>query len=141
MVRVCKNNFIFPCICCPSVCPLRCLLLNHWAEFNQTCYITFPHGKNVQEQHYFSICPSGICSSRYLLNHWVEFNQTCYIISPHGEGVGEQVCPSIMLLATLAMRVGILDGAPSTAHSSFQCLELWVCILLVVSQAVGLPSL
>ena len=33
--------------------------------------------------------------------------------------MGEQVCPSLMLLATLAMSLGICDGTPSTAHSSF----------------------
>ena len=44
--------------------------LYHWAEFNQTCYITSPHGKGVREQHYFSVHPS-ICPSRYLLvNYW-----------------------------------------------------------------------
>ena len=42
----------------PPVCPLRYLLLNHWAEFYQTYYITFPHGKVVREQHYFSVRPS-----------------------------------------------------------------------------------
>ena len=29
-----------------SICPSG-YLLNHWAEFNQTCYMTFPHGKGV----------------------------------------------------------------------------------------------
>ena len=32
------------------------LLLNPWAEFNQTCYMTSPHGKGVGEQ----VCPSVI---------------------------------------------------------------------------------
>ena len=44
----------------PSVCRWRYLLLNLWVEFYQTCYITSPHGKGVQEQHYFSVCPSSI---------------------------------------------------------------------------------
>ena len=88
----------------PSICLSCYLLLNHWVEFNQTCYITSPHGKGVQEQHYFSVCPS-ICPSCYLLfNHWAEFNQTCYITSPHGKGVQEQhyfsVCPSVHLSVT-----------------------------------------
>ena len=34
----------------------RYLLLNHWAEFNQTYYMASPHGKGVQEQHYFPVC-------------------------------------------------------------------------------------
>ena len=70
-----------------SIRPSRNLLLNHRAEFNQTCYMTSPHGKGVQEQHYVSsIRPSvqrpSICLSCYLfLNHWMEFNQTCYMTS------------------------------------------------------------
>ena len=39
-----------------SISPSRYLLLNHWAESNQTCYMTSPHGKSVREQYYFSIC-------------------------------------------------------------------------------------
>ena len=29
--------------------------INHWAEFNQTCYMNSPHGKGVWEQHYLSV--------------------------------------------------------------------------------------
>ena len=43
----------------PSVRPSCYLLLNHWLEFNQTCYVTTSHGKGVWEQHYFSVRPSG----------------------------------------------------------------------------------
>ena len=110
MVRVCQSNIIFPCNHGPSICPSHYLLLNQWVEFNQTCYITFPHGKGLQEQHYFLLrssvwCPS-ICPSCYLLlNHWVEFNQTCYITFPHGKGVWEQhyfsTCPSGILPSVL----------------------------------------
>ena len=43
--------------------------------------------------------------------------------SPHGKGAGERVNPtvrwSVMLSASLATRVGICDGVPSTGHSSF----------------------
>ena len=77
------------CVRRPSICLSCYLLLNYWAEFNQTCYITSPHSKGVQEQHFFLCihCPS-ICPSCYLLlNHRAEFNQTCYITSPHGKGV------------------------------------------------------
>ena len=97
MVRVRESNiFFFLCICRPSLCPSRYLLLNLWVEFNQTCYITSPHGKGVQEQHHFlcvrpCVCHLSICLSCYfLLNHSVEFNQTCYITSPDGKGVREQ---------------------------------------------------
>ena len=104
MVRVCESNIIFLCvhasICCPSICLSHYLLLNHWAEFSQTCYITSPHGKGVREQHFFPcVHRPFICLSHYLLlNHWADFNQTCYITSPHGKGVQEQhyfsICPS-----------------------------------------------
>ena len=38
------------------------LLLYHWAEFNQTCYMTSPHGKGVRER----VCPlvlPSVCQS------------------------------------------------------------------------------
>ena len=48
MVRVCKNKIIFlcvrPCVRRSSICMSHYLLLNHWAEFNQSCHITSPHG-------------------------------------------------------------------------------------------------
>ena len=47
----CVRDNLFPCVRRPSICPSCYLLLNHWAEFNQTCYIT--HSKGVREQHYF----------------------------------------------------------------------------------------
>ena len=54
-----KGNISVFSVChCPSICPSHYLLINHRAEFNQTCYITFPHGWGVREQHYFSVCPS-----------------------------------------------------------------------------------
>ena len=66
MIRVCKSNIIFlcihPCFHCSSICPSRYLLLNHWVEFNQTCYITSPHGQGMREQHYFFMCPSILMS-------------------------------------------------------------------------------
>ena len=42
-----------------SVRPSRNRPLNHWAEFNQTCYMTSLRGKAVREQHYFSLLLSG----------------------------------------------------------------------------------
>ena len=60
MVRVCGSHIIFPCLRRPSICPSRYLLLNNWEEFNQTSYITSPHGKDVREQHYFSVRPSSV---------------------------------------------------------------------------------
>ena len=125
MVRVCKSNIIFPCIRRPSICLSCYLILNHWVEFNQTCYITSPHGKGMLEQHYFSMCPCvrhpPICLSRYLLNHWAEFNQTCYITSPHGKGVREQlffsVHPSFVHLFVMLSPPKPLGGIqPSLLH-------------------------
>ena len=58
--------------------------------------MTSPHGKDVGEQHYYSILPfiqtSGVRQSVHhlLLNNWAGFNQTCYMTSPHGKGVQEQ---------------------------------------------------
>ena len=71
---MCDSNIIFhsaPCDLWMSLCPcdlwmgskghclsvsLSCyLLLNDWAEFNQTCYMTSPSGMGVQKQHNFSV--------------------------------------------------------------------------------------
>ena len=72
-------------------------ILLTWAEFSQTCYVNSLCGKGVQEQHYFSLCPSNIL----LLKHWVEFNQICYMTSMCGKGMQVQhyfsVPPSVML--------------------------------------------
>ena len=72
--QLCKSNIIFcvcvcPCVCHHSICPSCYCLLNHWAEFNQTCYITSPHGKGVWEQHYFSVHPSYHASFIHLSVH------------------------------------------------------------------------
>ena len=115
MVRVCKSNIISVRPASVHLSPSHYLPLNHWAEFNQTCYMTSPHDKGVREQYYFSVrrlsvWRQSICPSRYLLpNQWTEFNQTCYMTSPHGKGVREWVRLSVMLLATLARSVGIYE--------------------------------
>ena len=97
---MCKSNIIFWCVSHPSIYSSS-YLLNHRAEFNQYCYITYPHGKGLRKQHFF-FRPSGVRPTGYHLNRWAESNQTCYMTSPHGKDVEEQVCLSIMLLATLA---------------------------------------
>ena len=87
------------------------LLLNHWAEFNQTCYITSP----VCESNIISRCvhrPS-ICPSRYpLLNHWAEFNQTCYITSPNDKGMREQHSFPFVRLASVHLSVTLSPPKP-----------------------------
>ena len=43
-------------------------LLNHWAQFNRTCYITSPHNKGVRKQYCFPcVRRLSICLTRYLL--------------------------------------------------------------------------
>ena len=46
----------------PSVCPSAChyFLLNHWAVFYQTCYITLPHVKGVWDHIIFLCIRPGI---------------------------------------------------------------------------------
>ena len=58
MVRMCKSNFIFPCVCSPSICQSRYLLLNHLAECIRTFYITSPHAKGGERNTVFSVHPS-----------------------------------------------------------------------------------
>ena len=132
MVRVCESNIIFPCISSSErpayvhlPVKLSHLLLNHWAEFNQTLYITSSHCKGVREQHYFSMRSSflppcvrrpSIWPLRYLpLNHGAEFNQTCFMTSLHGKCVREHHYFSVRLtsahlpvtLSPLKLLVGI----------------------------------
>ena len=68
--------------------------------------MTSPHGKGVQEQHYFPIQHPSICLSLYLLlNHCEKLTQTFYMSFLGGKGVPEQqyfsdypfVCLSTML--------------------------------------------
>ena len=95
--KVYESNIIFLCVRLsmrPSIC-LSYYLLNHRAEFNQTCCITSLHGKVLREQRYFPcvrpcVRRPSICSSRYLLlNYLAEFNQTCYITCPYDKSVQE----------------------------------------------------
>ena len=80
----------------------------------QTCYITSPHGKCVQEQQYFPcVCAyvlplcvrASVCSSRYLpRNCLAEIYQTCYITFLHGKDAQEHnfsVRSSVHLSVTL----------------------------------------
>ena len=85
LIRLFESDLNLLLVACSKIrfltSPSCYLLLKHRAEFYQTCYITFPHGKGVREQHYFSVraCvrpSSARCLSHYLLlNHWAEFNQ------------------------------------------------------------------
>ena len=81
MVRVCNSNIVCasvrPCIR-PFVC--HTISSNHRAELNQTCYITFPHGKGFATATFFrrSVNPCtrrpSICLSRYLFLKKVKEN-------------------------------------------------------------------
>ena len=67
IIRVCESNITYPCVHGPSICPSCYLLLNHLAEFNQTCYITGPHAWGMREQDYFwCICLFMCLSSVHL---------------------------------------------------------------------------
>ena len=123
MVKVCESNITFLWVHRLSICPSHYLLLNHWTEFNQTCYITSPHGWGVREQSYFSMCPSihrpSICLSLYhFLNHWVEFSQTCYIISPHCKGLREQHFFPCLMVRVCESNIIFSSVHPSSIHLS-----------------------
>ena len=59
VVRMCESKIIFQCVN-PSMRSVSVHLFvtlsppkSHRAEFNQTCYINFPHCQGVREQQYF----------------------------------------------------------------------------------------
>ena len=129
-----------------SVRPSCCLLLNHLVEFNQTCYMTSPHGMGGRLPHYFPVHPSGP-SCCLLLNHWVEFNQICYMTFSHGKGLREQyyfsircpaICPSCYSLPN-----HWVEFDQTCYMASFHCkgVREWVCpsvrpsVLLVTTLA------
>ena len=73
----------------------------------------FPHGKGVQEQHYFLIWHPSICPSLYFIQkRWVEFNQTYHMTSYHGKGVQEWVHHSVhYAIINISMEHGYLQWA------------------------------
>ena len=71
-VELKSNGNIVNAIVRLSVCLSCYLLLNHRAEFYQTCYITSPHGKDVQEQHYSVTL---ICQSPRELRNYFELSE------------------------------------------------------------------
>ena len=104
----------------PSVCPSRYLLLNHWLEFYQTCYITSSYSKGVQEQNYFSVRASVrrlfIWLSHYLLlNLKAEFNQTCYITPLKPLGGKQPNATSLPLMARVC-ESSIVSVRPPFVH-------------------------
>ena len=94
------------------------------------CYITFPHGEGVREQHFFSMCPSSFHHSVTLhlsvklpINHWTEFYQTYFITSPHGKDMREQhyfsVHPSFVNFSVTQSPLKSLDGIQSNLLHHF----------------------
>ena len=83
LIRVCESNIIFLFVHLPSNCLSHYLLLNHWAEFNQSCLITSPHDKGVREQHYFSLHRSKCLWSAHL----------CIMLFPRPLGGIQPNCP------------------------------------------------
>ena len=133
MVRVCESNILFlrvrPCVHLSVTSISVTRLLNHWADFNQTCFITSSHAKGMRGQNYFFPCvrrpcirrPSISLSRYFLLNHWAEFNQTCYFASPNGKDVQEQlyfsVRPSMFPSIRHVISSKPLDGSqPNLLH-------------------------
>ena len=95
MVRICESNIILSMR--PSSISLsRYLLLNHWAEFNQTCYITSPHGKGVREQHNFFLRPS------------VRPSASCYFFQTTGRK-STKFATSLPRMVRMCMRNSILS--------------------------------
>ena len=130
MVRVCESNIIFPRVRRPSICRSRYLLLSHWAEFNQTCYITSPHGWGVRKQHYFSVCPSILSVTLSLPKplDGIQPNLLHHITSPYGKSVREQhffVRPSSVHLSVTLSPPKPLGGIqPNLLHpfpSWYEC--------------------
>ena len=105
-----------------SICLSHYFLLNHWAYFNQTSYITSPHVSLCESNSFFLCicCPSICLSSDLLLNHWAEFNQTCYITSPHGKAVRKQhffsVCRSSVHLSIMLSPKPLGGIQPNLLH-------------------------
>ena len=74
----------------------RYLFLNHWVELNQTCYMTSPHGKGVQEQQ-FSVHLSVTLSSPKPLG---------MLHAPCGKGMQEQVLSFHHNISNISMECG-----------------------------------
>ena len=115
-----------------SVLPSCYFLLNHWAEFNQTCYKTSPYGNGVWEQHYF------VCLFVHLIHHVRPFVHHAISSQITGQNLTKpatlhvfplmvSVCksksPSIRHAISTEC-VGICDGVPLTAHSSCDLMSL-----------------
>ena len=56
MKGLCESNIIFSSVC-PSVHPSRYLLLNHWTEFNKSCYISSPRDRGARRIFSFHFSP------------------------------------------------------------------------------------
>ena len=130
------NASVTPSVC-PPAHPSACLsicLLNYWAEFNQTCYMTSPHGKGVLEQNYFSVCLSGIYSS-----HYQSFYHIYLVISllplPFLFGYKTEACSSKIIaniwisLVQFSYKMGFLfQKNPKDQDLSYKLdLDLWDC--------------
>ena len=148
MVKVCESvesNIIFLCICRPSICLSLYLLLNHWVEFNQNCYITSPHSKVVQEQHYFSMCPS-VCASvvSTSVSHTVSLGdglmrQRCRVSCINGASNWDWLTVGQGLLSLQQVRVE--GGFFFSSASSLSFIFLFLLVLSFISSTVSSISL
>ena len=133
----------------PSVCPSCYLVINHWAEFYQTCYITFPH--RPARATLFSSHPSVHPSSVYLsviyllINHWAEFKQTCYITSPHGKVVQHYFSMRASVRASVVClsvhHASWTTGCNSTKLATSLPLMIKVCESNIIFQCFCCPSI
>ena len=149
MVSVCESSITFLCVNIPFIC-LSHYLLNHWAEFNQSCYITSPHGKVVRKQHHFTVRPSYLCLSVSLFSpkQLGGSNLSCYITSPHGKGVREHYYfyirpPSVYLSVTLSPPKSLNGIQPNLLHhfpSWSACARAALCFHLSVRCLSICPS-
>ena len=129
---------IFPCICW-SICPACCLLLNHWVEFNQTCYITsLSLMVRVCKSNIIFLCLNlsmclFICPSGYN-----NINILCIHLS-----VRLSICPSrFLLLITLSViQPNLLHCVTTEQNSTELVILLPLMVRVCISLSMGRASI
>ena len=134
-----------PSISLSFVCPSRYLLLNHWADFYQTCNITSPHGR-VCESNISFLCvrPSDVhpfvCHT--IASKTAEFNQSCYISSRHVKVVREQYFFHAFVRPSLRHAISSsTTGLNSNKLAISLPLMVSVCESIIIFPCVGRPSI
>ena len=144
MLKLCQSNIIFPSVMCPFICPSCYLLLNLWQNLTKLA-LWLPLMVRMCESNIIFPCPFRHAISQTTglnltkLATWLPFLvKVCE---------SESVHLSIMLLATVARSVGICNGGPSTAHSSYICIYIlnirnsvdnfWILFLIFLEKQFG----